>query len=214
MSRMIKFADAFKERIINPGDYFLTTMPEDRCVVVGKGSQKFEVRAGTGKLWRLVDGNTMWGDPTEERLTLQGREGFEFGPHIMHRVARELHDFPGFKEVQSCSLPLGYYEISSNLQDMLRREEEKFRHQDDIKLHFRYWLASQCLNIGDPGQLFRMFGMSEGAMGAYWLYYGMSWDTYSSSLSIRPEAIPEPTLLLETDGLTGTRAKPWRCLSR
>ncbi len=219
MSRTIVFKDATEQGIVHKGHYFITEKPKSKSVILAEketgfqGSQTFQITIGSRNLWRLVDYFRMWGQPTKEGLTLQGMLGAEKGLETMSKITRELYEFPNvFEAVQSCSLPEKRYNgAGDTVWRLLQRENSKYMHLDDRQLH--YWLASNCVwnyvDIEYSGVCY----VSNGEVNCYYLHHSASGEN-SKTFSIRPEAIPKSTLLLETEGLDGSKEKPWRCIGK
>lgn len=214
MSNTITFEDARQEGIILPDHYLEVTAPRSRKVIVTEKEtgfekkQKFTVEEGERHLWRLTEDFKLWGKPTKVNLTLRGHAGFEYGPDIMHRIIRELHDNPGtFEEAKSCSLPEKDYFFSSI--EKAYREEKKYVHPDDRFMW--YWLASRCVVFNSNNENFYVFFVNGGYVGADDLYYSGG-SALSNTYAVRPEATPKSTLLLERDGCDGSMEKPWICL--
>lgn len=217
----ITFEDARQEGIIKPGDYFVTTAPKDRNVIVTRvetgfdENQKFKNKAGAQKLWRLENGLTMLGEPTKETLTLKGREGFEQGPNAMERVARELYSITDiFEQVRSCSLQERTY-LFSELKKVLQTGRYAY-----LAHKKSYWLASHCVELYDSDADYimlemrlQMLYMCDDTVYVRALY-DSDGKTSSDTRAVRPEATPKATLLLETEGCDGTRDRPWKCLNR
>lgn len=216
MSRTITFADAAEQGIIQKGHYFVTVMSKDRKIILNRketGYRPQELRCirGAEKLWRLETGLKLWGEPTKEKLILKGKTGFEQGIYTIDRVAREMYELPNvFEACQSLALPQKEYEgLIDYLWKVMQVESEKYKNPDDIKMS--YWLASCSNRLDREYDDHSIFYVSMGGVGSNTLYRsnGYAWRT---ELPVRPEAIPKPIILLETDGLDGSREKPWRFL--
>lgn len=220
MAKTITFEDALDAGVIRQGDYFVTTTPKDRQVILTaqetgfRDKQSFKIEAGEAKLWRLEEELKMWGEPTKEKLTLYGKDGFIQGIDAMQKVARELYDLPDvFAEVQACGLPEKDYYFSSDKEfaKILEQAGKKYQHPDDKQM--RYWLASRCVNLYSTYVYFRIFDVGGVSVGSSDLYRSDGYGDYSN-FPVRPETTPSPKLLLETEGCDGTKLKPWICLSR
>lgn len=218
MSKTMTLADAMKDKIVRIGHYFVTTMPKDRCAIVmesrvgWKERQKFQISAGEQKLWRLEEGLKMWGEPTKEELILQGAYGFFEGPCTMQRIIRELYGMTSvFNEVRACALPEDDY-FFLDMKQILQEEERKYHHPDDTEMH--YWLASRRSNANaDKTTGLLVFVVSGIFFGNYWLG-NLNGEEGTRSGSIRPEAYPNFSVLIETDGLDGTKERPWKILNK
>lgn len=115
--------------------------------------------------------------PTEQKLTLQGKEGYENGIEELDRLCKEIS---GYEEARSLTIEdiekSKYWEEKDEKKtNMIFGEEEGYR----------YWLANQENGYFSNFKSFRMFLVSGGTVNAYYLYYS---SNYSGSLSyaVRP----------------------------
>lgn len=218
MSRTISFTDATEQGIVQKGHYFMSVIPKDRKIILTeketgfKETQTLQIVAGEEKLWQLGEGLKMLGKPTQKGLTLKGKIGFEQGIDSIHQVASQLYELEGvFEKVQSCSLSKKQYEgYYIQILKSIQKEITRYSHTDYKGLS--YWLASGCIS-SKYDEYLDMFLMSCGYVGTIRLY-SSSGGSNSWQSAIRPEATPKPMLLLETDGLDGSREKPWRCIGK
>ena len=217
MSATITFDDAIREKKIQPGHYFLVTVPKDRSVTITESEtgcgkqQKFQISAGEQKLWRLEKGIKMWGEPTKELLTLNGENGFINGLNAIKKVASEIYGLPEiFENVQACSFPqmeYFFHEIPKVL------EEVGKTHITSKDKRLNYWIASRCVTLHNGSVDFCIFRVYNGDVSPYSVY-NSNRGPVSNTYAVRPEATPNATLLFETDGLDGSKKNPWKVLSK
>lgn len=222
MSRKFFFEDAVDQGIIHVGDHFVTTVMFDvRANIRREESgiseiQTFEVREGEEKIWRLEDGFKMLGTPTKENLTLRGIDGYENSIMLMDRIISATNIMPGvFKTVKACAFSKPGYKNMETPERVKQicQEAEKYNKAEDKNLS--YWLASRFMlpeqvgtHVSGNYGLFIMKQCSFSQAFTYQAYVGPCPQTYP----LRPEATPEPKLIIETDGLDGSKNKPWRCI--
>lgn len=214
MPSTITFEDAYQNGAVKIGDYFVTTASKDAYFIAKKElsgykeDQEFQIRAGEQKLWRLEKGLKMWGEPTSKRLTLVGREGLMHGPNIMNDLVTRLYNvLPDvFKNVQACSLPEMDYILHEEVKIVELQVSMKYQNNDDK--NFKYWLASRYSEIREDYAKACIFYVYNGHIYVGWLFDS---NNYVNELaySVRPEATPNPKLILNTDGCDGTKRKPW-----
>lgn len=216
MPKTITFEDAFWNNFVHHGDYFVTTMPEDRLFTVARGKtggyeeQKFRIGAGEQKLWRLEEGFKLWGEPTKEELILRGSDGFSQGIYEMHDIIRNLYTMDGiFEDVHACRLSKNDYFLL-DMKQALQEWKKKHNHPDDAEMN--YWLASRRTHVNENDINFLMFVVSGIFFGNYWLGNNQG-EVAMRSAAVRPETVFKPTALLELDG-DGSKERPWRCLNK
>ncbi len=219
MSKTITFMDAVVHGIVNNGDYFECTNPkkmranlQERSTGI-KREQFFQIKEGEKQLWRLEKGLKMWGEPTRKTLSLSGEIGFNQSNSTMNYVARKLYGMEEFFEtVQSCSLPEKRYDRPFlEIKKLMQEESEKYGNPDDKELS--YWLASRCIIGGETYTLYKNFYVGNNRLDLR-VIFNPERKIGIPSLSVRPEATPRPTLLLETEGVDGSRERPWKCISK
>ena len=115
--------------------------------------------------------------PTEQKLYLQGKEGYKNGVEELNRICKEIS---GYEEARSLTL-----------EDI---EKSKYlEYKDDTKSNmifgkndeFENWVANQQIRYRSANADFRMFRVSGGTVGAGYLYYSYNYH-YSGSFAVRP----------------------------
>ncbi len=215
--RTIMFEDALEGNIVREGHYLVTVVPKDVHVIAKKNDtgyredQDFKINAGSQKLWRLESGMKLWGEPTKEKLVLQGQQGFMRGIDAIHYVARELYVQTGlFEQIQSCSLQRRDY-ITTYEEKAWRDEKNNYKQPDDTIL--QYWLASRCILIDGIYADRYVFHVDSGRVNPSVMYY-YSGNAVNDAYAVRSEATPSANLVLDVEDCDGTMSKPWKVLEK
>lgn len=156
----------------------------------------------------------MWGPPTEGKITLKEKEGYDNLFTLADALVEKEYSSEGvFEEVHACGLSEKEYGVHSyrEFQKIFVEERKLYEHPDDVNMI--YFLASRCVLIGSSGAYFYVFRVYSDLVDAYYLY-GSNGYADSATRAVRPEATPKSTLLLETEGCDGSKEKPWICVGR
>ena len=116
--------------------------------------------------------------PTEQELSLYGKEGYENGIEELHRLCKEISGYENARNMTIEDIEKSKYwkEKDEKKANMIFGEEER---------RYRYWLANQENGYFANFKSFRMSCVSGGAVGAHWLYNSNS-NTNSNSYAVRP----------------------------
>lgn len=194
----ILYQVALNQGIVKEGNYFLFPYPN-----------------GNNCLFRLVKREemyVMWGPPTEGKITLKGKKGYDnFFALANAQVKKEYSFSEIFEEVHACGLHEKNYVVHycEELQKIFDEAEKLYGHPDDANMI--YFLASRFVNINTSYTYFNVFRVDNGYVRAN-LLYRSGGGSNSPTYAVRPEAIPKSTLLLETEGCDGSKEHPWICL--
>ncbi len=196
--QFVTYQKAFDEGTIRKGHYFLVRYPN-----------------GKEALFRLVKrekGYVMCGPPTEGKISLKGKEGYDnFFDLANEQVKKEYSSKGVFKEIHALGGPKKDYEVHSTQEYRKVRDEIQEYLKDLGNIDENYFLASRCVSLNSSGALFDVFFVIGGYVHSSWWYYSHGL-TSSPTHAVRPEATPESTLLLKTTGCDGSEEKPWICI--
>lgn len=115
--------------------------------------------------------------PTEQKLYLQGKEGYENGIEELHRICKEISGNENARSLTIEDIEKSKYweEKDKKKTNMIFGEEEEYR----------YWFANQENGYFSVLKTFRMFIVSGGAVDAYNLC-NSNGDTGYYSYAVRP----------------------------
>ncbi len=187
----------------------------DRGIV--KEGDYFSVKYPSGKkaLFRLVkreERYVLWGPPTEGKILLKGKEGYEsFLALADAKVREEYFSERVFEEVHALGLSERNYKVHSHEEfcRILDKARRMCKNPEDANMY--YFLALRCVAVYSNITYLRVLRVRSGRVYSGILYRSGGY-VGSYGYAVRPEATLKPDLRISMKG-DGSKENPWIFLS-